>query len=475
MPTETRTAQEKALRINLEARRFGTFAEIGAGQEVARWFFHAGKASATVAKSISAYDMSISDSLYGPAEHYVSRPRLEAMLDREFGSLVERVGATGRAGDRFFVYADTVATHGSKRRGDHGGHRWLGVRFQTQAGGEPSEIIAHIDMLDGHTIDQQQAVGLAGVNLVYGAFYHPDDPGTLIGILLDELGRERMEVDLIKFSGPAFTGVDNRLMTLQLVQQNLTDVATFTAAGEVVQSAETLSTKPVLMVRGRFRPITKVVMDATDRAREQFEEDWGKDHTAVVMEMTLNNLMSDEAIDHQDFLARVDLLGKLGFQVMISNYTTFDRVTQYLRQYTCEPVGMVMGIPTLRQVLDEKYYQDLNGGLLEGLGRLFSGPVKLLVYPTIEAGSEKLVAADTLDVPDHQKNLYAHLIGNGFIEAIRKFDVANLGIRSADVLAKLQAGDREWEKMAPSEVVRLIQAKSLFGYHASAPTAAGKA
>ena len=470
---ETRTAQEKALRINLDSQRFGVFAEIGAGQEVARWFFHAGKASATVAKTISAYDMSISDSLYGPTQHYVSRPRLEAMLDREYNQLIERAAATRGARERFFVYADTVATHGSRRQGKgDGGHGWLGVRFQSEPGGEPSQIIAHIEMLDGHTVDQQEAVGFAGVNLLYGAFYHADDPIALIGTLLDSLGRERLEVDMIKFSGPALTGVDNRLMSLQLVQQGLTDVAMFTAAGEVVQSSETLSGRPVLLVRGSFRPITKVMQDAIGHACQQFEEEWKKDHTAIVMEMTLHNLMSGETIDHQDFLARVDLLGALGYQVMISNYTTFDRVTHYLRHYTPEPLAMVVGIPTLRQILDDKYYQDLSGGILEGLGRLFSGPVKLLVYPTIEEGSEQTVTADTLSVPDHLKHLYAHLTGNGLIEAIRQYDAANLRIRSGDVLAKLQAGDPAWEGMTAPEVARLIREKGLFGYRAGAPAAA---
>lgn len=472
MALETRTAQEKALRINLDGQRFGVFAEIGAGQEVTRWFFHAGKASATIAKSISAYDMSISDGLYGPTQHYVSRPRLEAMLDREYGELLERLGPTKGDGDRFFVYADTVATHGSKRRRDHGGHGWLGVRFQAQPRGEPSQIIAHVEMLDGHTVDQQEAVGLAGVNLLYGAFYHQDDPSAMIGTLLDSLGRERLEIDMIKFSGPAFANVDNRLMSLQLVQQALTDVALFTAAGEVVQSSELLSKKPVLLVRGSFRPVTTVMRDALNHSREQFQEESRRDDTAVLMEMTLHNLMSGETIDHQDFLARVDLLGTLGHQAMISNYTTFDRVTRYLRHYTDEPVAVMVGIPTLRQMLDEQYYKDLGGGLLEGLGRLFTGPVRLLVYPTVEAGSDQVITADTLEVPDNCKHLYAHLKENGFIEPIRKYDPANLKIQPADALAKLRAGDPAWESMTPPEVAQLIRSKGLFGYRANAPAAA---
>jgi hypothetical protein len=467
MAPETHSAQEKALQINLEAQRLGTFAEIGAGQEVARWFFHAGKASATVAKSISAYDMAISDALYGPTGHYVSRPRLESMLDCEYGQLAEGLGAARIEGRRLFAFADTVATHSSPRHA--AGHGWLGIRFQAQAGAEPSQIIAHIEMLDRHTANQQEAVGLAGVNLLYGAFYRQDNPGSLIGTLLDGLGRQRLEVDMIKFSGPAFQGLDNRLMSLQLVEQGLTDAAMFTDRGEVVQPAEILSQRPVLIERGNFRPITKVVRDVLDRAREQLQEDGKLENPVVLMEMTLRNLMAGHPVDHQDFLARVDILGALGYLVMISNYTTFDRVTQYLRNYTRQQIGMAVGIPILREIFDEKYYTDLNGGLLEGLGRLFSGEVKLLVYPTIEPGTGDLTTAETVAVADRLKHLYLHLRENGFIESIRRFDAAHLQAFSSSVLAKLQAGDPDWENMVPAQAVRLIKEKGLFGYSPAAP------
>ena len=200
------SAQEKALKINLDAARFGTFAEIGAGQEVARWFFHVGKASSTVAKAISGYDMAISDALYGKAPQYVSRARLEAMLDREFSQLVEQLDAKRGEGTAFFVFADTVATHGSSR--SSGGHGWLGVRFQDHPRAQPSEIIIHIEMLDAFTARQQEAVGFVGVNLVYGAYACLKDPTTLVKSLMDGLDRRRVEIDLIKFSGPAFSSVD---------------------------------------------------------------------------------------------------------------------------------------------------------------------------------------------------------------------------------------------------------------------------
>lgn len=455
-------AHEKALKINLDAERYGAFAEIGAGQEVARWFFHVGKASATIAKSISAYDMVVSDSLYGPAEHYVSRLRLEAMLDREYGRTVERLGPVRGDRTRFFAFADTVATNSSRRR--HAGHGWLGLRFQPQPGAPPSDVIVHVQVLDSLAVNQQEAIGLVGVNLLYGAFYHMDDPSLLIGTLMDGLDRRRLEVDMIKFSGPAFQGVDNRLMSLQLVEGGLTDAVMFNDKGEVVQPAEVLFQRRVVMERGSFRPVTNVTREMLDRALQQLQDESKTANPVVLMEMTLNNLMSGRSIDHEDFLARVDMLGALGYMVMVSNYATFDRVTQYLRNYTSDHIGMVVGIPTLRQILEEKYYQDLEGGLLEGLGRLFSGFVRLLVYPTIETASGTVTTVETVDVPPNLKSLYSHLRENGFIEGIRSFETSHLQVSPADVLAKIQAGDPAWESMVPSEVVSMIAERNLFGY-----------
>jgi hypothetical protein len=350
---ESGSTRPKALKINLDGRKFGTFAEIGAGQEVARWFFHSGKAASTIAKTISAYDMAISDGIYGPTEHYVSRQRLEAMLDHEFKRLVERLDQKRGESTAFFAFADTSATETHSHR--PAGHSWLGVRFQTEPRGEPSEIILHVEMLDPVTVEQQAALGLAGVNLIYGAFYYADDPTHLIASLMDDLSRRRIEVDMIKFSGPAFTQVDNRLMSLQLVEQGLTDAAMFTASGDVVQPAEVLYNKPVLIGRGSFRPVTNVALEVMDRAVHQLQQDSPDAQDLVVlMEMTLNNLMSEQAIDPRDFLARVDILGALGKMVMISNYTRFDMVTSYLRHYTQNWIAMAMGVPTLRQIFDEK-------------------------------------------------------------------------------------------------------------------------
>jgi hypothetical protein len=460
---ETSSAQHKALSINLDAQKFGVFAEIGAGQEVVRWFFHSGKASATVAKSISAYNMAVSDDLYGPTAHYVSRERLESMLDCEYTPLLNRLDQARGDKTAFFVFADTAATHSPHHAGGHG---WLGVRFQTQPRSAPSQIVAHVQLLDPAAAGEQEALGVLGVNLLYGAFSSHQDPGSLLGSLLDGLRPGRVEVDMIKFSGPAFAGVDNRLMSLQLVEQGLTDAAMFTAQGAVVQGSEVLSGKPVVIERGAFRPVTNVMQEMLDGALSQYRNGPGAEagEPIVLMEMTLSNLMTEHAIDHADFLARVDMLNALGRMVMISNYTRFDGVTNYLRKYTPNWIVMVMGAPTLNEIFDEKYYTDLDGGILEGLGRLFQGNVKLYSYPMKTSESGVVVDVGTLEVAPESQRLYRYLLEMGRIEPILQFDEEQLQVYPREVLAKIQAGLPGWETMVPGPVAQLIKDRKLFGY-----------
>jgi hypothetical protein len=454
----TLSTAQKALQINLDLKKFGTFAEIGAGQEVARWFFHVGRASATVAKSISAYDMAISDELYGSSGRYVCRARLESMLTREFQQLERRIATRPAQPRAEFVFADTVAT----RSRTHEGQGWMGVRFQAVPGGETSELMIHFLMLDAEIVNQQEAVGILGVNLIHGAFYFNQDPNLVLCSLMDGLNRRRIEVDMIKFSGPVFGDVDNRLMSLQLVENGLTDAAMFTAAGEVVQPSEVLYGKSVLIERGSFRPVTNVTLDMLERARQQLGHDVPGADPVVLMEMTLNNLMSAKAVDHQDFLERVDLLGALGQMVMISNYARFDGVTGYLRRSTQGPISMVIGVPTLLEIFEEKYYADLPGGMLQGLGALFQGPVKLLIYPTKDSASAELQTADSIAEADGERKLYCYLRDKGSIEPIREFDSVQLHITPGDVLQKLQAGDPQWREMVPPQVAEIIDRRGLF-------------
>lgn len=467
MNTEKIDTNQKALQINMDAKKYGTFAEIGAGQEVARWFFHVGGAAGTVAKTISAYDMGISDAIYGTSDRYVSRKRLISMLDYEFNLLLERLDATRGSKCTFFAFADTVATHSFTRHEE--GHGWMGIRFQTECHGEASQIIIHVRMLDKENAREQEALGIIGTNLIYGAFYLNQKPEALIGSLMDGLTRERIEVDMIKLSGPCFHGADNRLMILQLVQQGLTDAAMFTADGEIVQPSDILYKKAVLVERGSFRPVTNTTLDMLDRAHEQFlaEPSMKGEQPVVLMEMTLRNLLSEGTVDHKDFLARVDILSALGKTVLISNYARYYKLVAYLSRYTQKSIGLALGVPSLREIFDEKFYTDLEGGLLESLGRLFKSSVKLYVYPWRDPVTGKVSTAENMRIAPHLQNLYAYLIENHYVESIQKHNVEYLPIFSRDVLARIQCYDPSWETMVPAPIVEIIKRDKLFGFRES--------
>jgi len=458
MSREAPSTRQKALQINLDTSKYGTFAEIGAGQEVARWFFLVGGAAGTVAKSISAYDMAVSDAIYGPSERYVSRQRLQAMLDYEFKLLLERLNAKRGDNTTFFVYANTMAARSYTRHEE--GHGWMGIQFQHQPHAEPSQILIHVRMLDGENAREQEAIGILGVNLVYGAYYYRDDPPMLISSLLDGLSTDRIDIDMIRFSGPKFAKVDNRLMSLQLVEQQFTDVAMFTAQGEVVQAAELLYKKPILVERGSFRPITNLTEAILNSARAQFTSD---EPPVVLMEMTLRQLRTEgDRIEHSDFLARVDTLGTLGHTVMISRYLRYHRLVPFLRRLTPKRIGFAMGLRNVRDLNDEKFYTDLPGGILQAMGELFQGDIKLYVCPAIDTTTGKIITPADFKVPPHLKHLYAHLMENKLVETI-PVDDPLLKIYSRDVLDKIQSADAAWEKMVPAPVVQMIKERKFFG------------
>lgn len=464
MKTSELGTNQKALQINLDPTKYGAFAEIGAGQEVARWFFRAGGAAGTIAKTMSAYDMNVSDAIYGKSDRYVGRARLSTMLEHEYTLLVERLDEKRGAATQFFVFADTVAAKSYSRNDE--AHGWLGVRFQPSPHAEASELIIHVRLADKENVQQQEALGVVGVNLIYGALYLHEDPSALIDSLLDDLTTDRAEVDMAKFTGPAFERVDNRIIALQLVQKGLTRAAMFDARGEVVQAAEMLYKKAIMVERGSFRPITKTAVDMLSCATAQFVQEpkvQGED-VLVLTEMTLKNLTDGDTIDHADFLDRVDCLTALGKNVLISNYLEYHRLAQYLFVYTKKMIGIAMGVPTLREVFDEKYYTDLEGGILESLGRLFKNDLKLYVYPVQEKATGALITAGNLRVAPHLQHLYAYLIENRLIESLRDFDESCLPIFSRDVLAKIRAGDASWRSMVPPQVERLISERKLLGF-----------
>src|ERR1700730_9757850 len=456
---------EKALRINLDPTKYGTFAEIGAGQEVARRFFRVGGAAGTIAKTMSAYDMTFSDAIYGPTDRYVSRVRLQTMLDREYDLLLERLNEKLGSERTFFVFADTVAARSFKQHNES--HGWLGVRFQAEKRGDPSQIIIHVRMLDETNVDQQEALGVIGVNLLYGAFYY-HEPEKLISSLQENLAWGKIEVDMIKFSGSAFCNIDNRLMSLQLVSQGLTNAVMFTADGETVQPAEVFHKKAILVERGSFRPVTYATNDMLDGARRVFLAQSGcsEQDLVVIMEMTLENLLAEGQLNHADFLARVDILGALGRTVLISKFGEYYRLAGYLARYTNKMIGLVMGVPSLVEIFDEKYYLNLEGGILEALGRMFKHGLKLYFYPTVDRETGEILTATQLKVAPNLQSLFQYLIDNRFIAEITDFHPEYLRIFPPDALAKIQSGDNSWEEMVPREVVRIIKGREFFGYRA---------
>jgi hypothetical protein len=458
---------KKAFQINLDAKKYGTFAEIGAGQEVARRFFHVGGAAGTVAKTMSAYDMTFSDAIYGTADRYVSRSRLQTMLDHEYKLLIERLDEKLGSLRTFFVFADTVAARSFKQHNES--HGWLGVRFQQEPRGEPSQIIIHVRLLDQSNVDQQEALGIIGVNLLYGAFYYTQ-PEKIIASLQENIAPDRFQVDLIKFSGPAFAEVDNRLMSLQLVSQGLTNAVMFTADGEMVQPADILYKKAILVERGSFRPVTYATNDMLNGARTAFLKQCGdsEENLVVLMEMTLENLLAEGQLNHADFLARVDILGALGRTVIISKFGEYFRLASYLARYTKRMIGLVMGVPSLMEIFDEKYYLNLEGGILEALGRMFKSGLKLYVYPMIDEATGQILTATKLEVAPNLQSLFRYLVENQFIQEITDYDPANLRIHPPEVLAQLQSGDPAWETMVPPQVAEMIKSRQFFGYRASA-------
>ena len=462
--TTTITPHEKAVQINLDKRFYGTFAEIGAGQEVARWFFRVGGAAGTLAKTISAYDMAFSDAIYGKGERYVSKARLHNMLDYEFHLLIERLGEKRGATTSFFAFSDTVSAR--NYLGTNECHGWLGVKFQLQPQAEASEIIIHVNMLDKENIQQQEALGIVGVNLTYGAFYLHSEPEKLVASLLDGLSTARIEVDMIKFGGPYFSNVDNRLMALQLVEKGLSNAALIGANGDVLQPSEVLHKKPILIERGSFRPVTFVNLDMLAGAREQFLTDakLKAEDITEIMEITMSNLLTTGVIDHRDFLARADTINAVGKMVLISNYAEYYKLAAYLQRYTKSRIGIVLGIPNLKELFDEKYYEMLEGGILESFGRLFKNDLKLYVYPFLDPAYPELTTVSNMDVPEHVTHLFQHLVKSGYIEQIDNVHREYLGIFSRAILAKIRKGDSSWEQMVPGEVAAAIKKNAFFGY-----------
>lgn len=465
----------RALAINLAPDVYGSFAEIGAGQEVARWFFSVGGAAGTVAKTMSAYDMAFSDAIYGKASRYVSRERVAEMLDHEYGLLRERLDAARGDRTRFFAFADTAAARSYS--GGHECHAWAGLRFQHAFRAEPSDVILHVRLLDATNALQQDALGRLGVNLVHAALTLSGRPKDMIEQLLDDVGRGRLEIDLIHVCGPAFAGVDNRLLDLHLVRLGFTPAVLFDATGTPVLASEAIRHAHVLIERGRFAPVTRLNLEMLAQARAAFaaEPDGGsgpregrenRDICEIreIMEITMHNLRDRGQAADVDFLARVDLLSAVGKMVLVSDLPAFYALGEYLAERSVARTGFVLGVPLLRELCNEAYYADLAGGILEAFGRLFTRRVRLYVHPTRDAIDGRVTTADSLLVSPHLTHLLEHLRANGLIRALPCDEAALRTYSSADVRARICSGDPSWKELVAPEVAAHIEAHGIAGF-----------
>jgi hypothetical protein len=413
------TAIEKALAINLNPLHYGTIVEIGAGQEVARWFFQAGAAAGTIAKSMSAYDMVFSDEIYGPSpnKRYVSRSRLERMLEREYDLTVDRVADHRDDESRYFAFADTVAAQSYQKRAEC--HGWLGVKFQMKPQAEPDEIILHVRMLDDTNLEQQEAIGILGVNLIYGAYHYGDDPVKLLNSLKDDLKWGRLEIDLIEFNGPSYEKVDNRLMALELVQSSQARAVMFDPEGNVVIPAEALYKHRILAMRGKFETLEQRDVDRFSHAKSRFEKRDPKAQKPVISlaEMSTSHLANEGEVDTEKFLERVTKLAEAGYHVLISELYRYFRVRQFLARYTREEVALVSGAAEIHDIFFEENYEGLAGGVLEGLGQTFTDKTVAYIYPD-EGIALKI---GSLPVSDHMRPLVSYFHDNGQIELVKDF------------------------------------------------------
>jgi hypothetical protein len=464
---------QKALRINLDPRWYGTVAEIGAGQEVARWFFRAGGAAGTIAKSMSAYDMAVSDAVYGKSQRYVSRGRLQAMLEHEIDLNIERLADSRGDTTSFFAFADTVVAR--SYAGGNECHGWMGVRFQSTPQDDPSQIVLHVRMLDEDAKLQQEALGIVGVNLMHAAFFEHHEPDQVVRSLLDRLTTGRIEIDMIEFRGIEFRRVDNRLMALRLVQLGLSGVAMFGPDRAVMQPSEALRKHAILVERGSFRPPTVVNMDMLECAKAKFVADPAVANKPVLAltELTMRNLLAGGAdVDRRDFLARADLLAACGMTVLISDYYEYNRLAAYLGARTQERIGIVMGVPSLADLFDEQNHAQLPGGILESFGRLFKNDLKLFVYPMQKSPDAELITVEDVEVEPVLQPLFDYLAGRGSFVHLDNYRADYLPIYSRDVLRRISAGDTSWESMVPPAVAELIASRSFFG-HQKVPVSVG--
>ena len=462
--------KQKALRLNLNQDIYGTFAEIGAGQEVVRHFFRSGGASGTIAKAMSAYDKDFSDAIYGKElkGRYVCKARLVNMLRHEYSLIEERLERKQHPTKTFFAYANTIATINYQKTIP--GHGWMGVTFQTSPEKAPNTVIIHVRFHENEAILQQMTAGVMGVNLIYGCYYFYDKPKELLLSLYDNLARDQIEIDMIQMMGPDFEEVDNRLMSLQLVKNGMTDAVIFSPDGRNLQAADVLYKKNILAIRGSFRPVTKVNIDMIMKGFEMFSEAprVESDNIQVLFEITLSNLKAEGDIDEQDFLDRADILCSLGQTVLISNYMKYYKLVEYFSRYTKKRMGIIMGVNNLLDVFNEKYYRNLNGGILEAFGVLFSRDLKIYLYPWRDQEKGELLTSKNAPIHPRLKPLFNYLTFNKRMVDIEDYDEEILDVYSRQCLEMIRNNEEGWEDCVPTYVDTIIKENRLFGYEGEA-------
>ena len=466
------TPKQKALIINLNPKIYGSFAEIGAGQETVRFFYRAGAASGTLAKAMSAYDKDFSDAIYGVEDdnRYVTQKRLKKMLDHEMVLMMKRLTKEQHKEKCFFAYANTVTTIDYSKKNE--GHGWVGLRFKLNVEDkEADEIIFHVKFKENSAQLQQETLGVLGVNLIYGAYYLNENPRALIQSLYDTLDKDQIEIDMINFRGPHFKYVDNRLMSLQLVKNGFTDVVVFNPQGKNILPADLLYKKNIYAVRGSFRPFMNVNMDMFKGGLKSFMQSEGvtENNTEILFEITLSNLIAASAqgeLDERDFLDRADVIGKLGYNVIISNFSEYYKLVDFFTQFTRNQtkIGLAMGVNNLLEIFKENYYVNLPGGIMEAFGKLFKKQMKIYLYPYLDKEENKLLTSKNLKVEKNLHELYKYFLYNGKIEDITEYNETFLNTYSRRILEKIANGEEDWEDECPQVVVDMIKDRSMFGY-----------
>ena len=458
------TPVQKALEVNLNPETYGTFAEVGAGQEVVRHFFRAGGASGTIAKAMSAYDKDFSDAIYGKEANgrYVCESRLKNMINHEYGLITERLNREKHPNKRFFSFANNVETINFSKTND--GHGWMGLRFQLCPNSKPNDVVLHYLLHEREAKQQQESAGILGVNLLHGCMFHSDNPKMIIKKLFDNISKGHIEINMIQMNGPDFDYVDNRLLSLYLVKERMTDAVIFSPDGVNLQPSDVLYKKNILAIRGSFRPVTKVNIDMIKNGYNKFilENRVSKEDLQVLFEITLSNLSSEGEIDEQDFLDRADILCSLGQTVLISNYQRYYKLLDYFSRFTKKRMGIIMGVPNLKQIFEEKYYRHLSGGILEAFGRMFNRDLKIYLYPYQKQKEGEITNSKNINIHPRFRSLYDYLIFNQRIIDI-EYDPKVLNIFSPVVLRMIKNGISGWEDMVPAYVDNVIKQKKLFG------------